>query len=142
MNTFLKIENGVVINAAIFDKDAPEGWIKPANPAAGIGWTHSAGDVFAAPVIESKELTTKDYINAAQQELDKKAQLFGYDNILTSVTYADEPRVPRFQSEGRALRKWRSLVWAYAYDMLEQVEQGIISPPTIEDFVAGMPAYE
>jgi len=82
-----------------------------------------------------------EYSEAIQRELDKKATLLGYDSIHTAVTYADESGVPKFQIEGQALRKWRSLVWDYAYDVLGQVEQGLIEQPAIGDFVAGMPSY-
>jgi len=86
--------------------------------------------------------TQADYIQAIQDVLDSKSIEMGYDNIFTAVTYADESGVAKFQQEGQALRKWRSLAWEYAYDVLGQVEQGIITIPTVEDFVAGMPAYE
>lgn len=97
------------------------------------------------PEFTQKELLDQEkekYSGVIQAELDNKARSLGYDSIFTAVTYADEPGVAKFQAEGQALRKWRSLAWEYAYDMLGQVEQGIINTPAIEDFIAGMPSYE
>ncbi len=62
--------------------------------------------------------------SAIQLHLDTTAQSFGYDDIKTAVTYADEPAVPKFQAEGQALRAWRSLVWEECYEMLEEVKSG------------------
>lgn len=79
--------------------------------------------------------------DAVQKMMDKKAQEFGYDTIFTAVTYADEPTVSRFQAEGRALRAWRSLVWAKCYDIVEQVKAGkqYISMP--EQVIAQLPPF-
>jgi len=136
----LQIKDGIVINAALFDK-IPKSWVA-APEGVGIGWIDNGDGTFSAPIVETKLLTQEDYSDAIQKMLDIKAVELGYDNIFTAVTYADEPGVPKFQSEGKALRKWRSLVWEYAYNTLGQVEQGIIEAPTIEDFIIGMPNYE
>lgn len=77
----------------------------------------------------------------AQGALDKVARSLGYDNILTAVTYADEPAFEKFQVEGRRLRRLRSLVWAECYSMLAEVQAG--SPWLTEDeFTARLPTYE
>lgn len=81
------------------------------------------------------------YQQEAQRHLDEKAKESGYDSIFTAVTYAEEPSVPAFQAEAQALRAWRSAVWAYAYQVLSDVEAGDIDLPTLEDFIGGMPAY-
>lgn len=54
-------------------------------------------------------------VQAIQLLLDAQAQAWGYDNIFTACTYADEPAVPQFQAEGQALRAWRSATWAACY---------------------------
>ncbi|MDR3561673.1 MAG: hypothetical protein P4N59_09585 [Negativicutes bacterium] len=77
-------------------------------------------------------------IAAVQAHLDATAQARGYDNILSAVTYADEPAVPAFQAEGQAFRAWRSQVWAFCYAQLAAVEAG--SPiPTQTQLVAELP---
>lgn len=77
-----------------------------------------------------------------QEHLDAAAQGLGYDDIRSAVTYADEPAVPKFQAEGRALRAWRSEVWAACYDMLDRWSNGEIPEPTAADVLAALPSFE
>lgn len=78
--------------------------------------------------------------NAIQSKLDNEARLAGYDSIHTAVTYAGETSVPKFATDGKSFRKWRSLVWEYCYAVLADYQAGNIPEPTIEDMIAGMPA--
>jgi len=52
---------------------------------------------------------------------------------------AEEPTVPKFQAEGKALRAWRSLVWAYGYEQIDAVQSGARSLPTPEELIAELP---
>lgn len=70
-------------------------------------------------------------IAAIQAHLDSVAQSWGYDDIRSACTYADEPAVPRFQDEGRALRAWRSLVWAAAWQHTDAA--------SVDDILAALP---
>ena len=90
--------------------------------------------------LDAHPLTTEDYAAAVQAMLDAEARALGYDSIATAVTYADEPAVAKFQADGQALRARRSIAWAYAYATLADVEAGNISQPTVDEFVAGVPA--
>jgi hypothetical protein len=65
-----------------------------------------------------------------QEYMDSMARSLGYDDIKTAVTYADEPSVPKFQNEGRALRAWRSCVWLTCYELLDRVKAGAASEPS------------
>lgn len=77
---------------------------------------------------------------AIQAHLDATAKQYGYDNIKSAVTYADEPAVPKFQQEGLALRAWRSLVWEAAYAELALHQEG--DPiPTGEQLIEKLPAF-
>lgn len=76
-----------------------------------------------------------------QKHLDTTAQSIGYDNIYTACTYADEPAVAKFQTEGRALRAWRSLVWAHAAQVLADVQGGQRTTPTAEALIAELPVF-
>ena len=78
---------------------------------------------------------------AVQQHLDTKAQSLGYDDIRSAATYADEPAVAKFQNEGRALRAWRSLLWAAAYSKLQRVNAGLEPVPTKEMLIASLPVF-
>lgn len=82
------------------------------------------------------------YRDAVQAHLDAAAQAFGYDDIRTAVTYAEEPSVPKFQAEGQAFRAWRSLFWAYGYEQLALIEAGEREQPTVEQFLAEAPQLD
>lgn len=77
-----------------------------------------------------------------QSHLDAAAKAGGYDNIMTAVSYADEPAVAKFQADGEAFRAWRSQVWAYAYQALVDVTAGTRETPTLDAFIAELPALE
>lgn len=79
------------------------------------------------PLSEQEKI--KSIEDALQAKLDQEAQSLGYDNIVTVVSYADEPAVPQFQTDGQSFRAWRSKVWAYAYQ-------------TLSDFKANVAAYK
>lgn len=77
------------------------------------------------------EVNQAEAIRIVQARLDRHAQSWGYDNIFTACTYADEPAVPQFQAEGRALRAWRSATWAACY--------ANTSAASIEELFAALP---
>lgn len=82
------------------------------------------------------------YRNEVQTHMDTSAQVAGYDDIKTAVTYADEPAVPRFQAEGKAFRAWRSKCWAYCYEQLALIQGGKRAQPTIPELLAELPQLE
>jgi hypothetical protein len=104
----------------------------------------------AEPIAEeppAEELTAEEQVEAytasIQLFMDNTARSFGYDNIKSAVTYADEPIVPKFQDEGRAFRAWRSVCWAYCYDLLAAIEAGTAQPPASEaELLAALPSFE
>ena len=75
-----------------------------------------------------------------QEYMDAMARSLGYDDIKTAVTYADEPAVPKFQNEGRALRAWRSSVWAACYELLERVKSGAMAEPSERTLTGLLPS--
>lgn len=79
---------------------------------------------------------------AVQASLDGAAKVRGYDSISTAISYAEEPAVPKFQNDGRAFRTWRSLVWAYAYEQLAAVKAGEREQPSLDGFLAELPALD
>lgn len=94
----------------------------------------------ADPLPPTAEQQVAAYTAAVQRHLDAEARALGYDSIASAVTYADEPAVPKFQSEGQAFRAWRSLVWAHCYAVLDAVQAGNIPMPTADDLIGGLPA--
>lgn len=89
---------------------------------------------------QALEELSSTFEQAIQGRLDAEARARGYDSIATAVSYAEEPAVAKFQEDGKTLRAWRSLVWAYAYQELGKVKAGERSIPTLDDFLAELPA--
>jgi hypothetical protein len=137
----------------------PEGYVSFAgSPLAdeqgNVNWsavTHANGALTAiptqdpepTPVYVAPEPTAAEkqaaLVNAVQSLLDASAKSRGYDNILSAVTYADEPSVSIFASEGQAYRQWRSECWAYCYNRLEQVMEGAQEVPTAPQLLSDLP---
>ena len=74
--------------------------------------------------------------------LDEQARALGYDDIKSAVTYAEEPAVPKFQQEGQAMRRLRSLAWARCYEILSAVQAGQRSIPTEAELIAELEALK
>lgn len=88
------------------------------------------------PTIEERANALRNHV---QEYLDAMARSLGYDDIRTAVTYAEEPAVPKFQNEGKALRAWRSLVWATCYQLFDEVVAGTTPEPTMDELVGLLP---
>lgn len=95
--------------------------------------------VLQDPPPPTLEQVIKQYERAVQLHMDTAAKSAGYDDIKTAVTYADEPAVARFQTEGAAFRAWRSLCWDYCYAQLAAVQAQTRTQPTVEDFITELP---
>lgn len=99
------------------------------------------GGVASTPA-ESPDQTKRRLTAAVQAHLDAAARAAGYDSIFTAVTYADEPAVARFQTEGLAMRQWRSLVWGHCIEVMAAVEAGQRVVPTDAELIAELPVLE
>ena len=94
----------------------------------------------------TKQITAEDKVAAAKialiaslesavnKHINDAAIAMGYESILTAVTYASDPTVPRFQSEGLSLLSWRSACWAKCYELLDV---GVMM--TEEELIAQLP---
>lgn len=78
-------------------------------------------------------------VAVVQKHMDDVARALNYDDIATACTYADEPAVTKFQTEGLAFRAWRSEVWATCYVILDEVNDGSRAIPTDEELLAELP---
>lgn len=76
-----------------------------------------------------------------QNMMDQKAREYGYDDIRSAISYADEPSVPKFQVEGCSFRAWRSAVWAACFQFMEDVKSGSRPMPKKGEVLASMPAF-
>lgn len=110
------------------------------------GWVQDAGCAEwqeNLPTPEEIQLETKaNLIAAVKKHLDACAQAKGYDDIKSACTYADEPAVPKFQTEGQGFRKWRSLVWEQCYQVIDDALAGKRPVPTPEELVAELPTLK
>lgn len=110
-------------------------------------WTGSGWEKLEAapeqPVPEEPvESVIALYESAVQGVMDAAANQRGYDSLATAISYADEPAVPRFQADGQAFRRWRSLVWDFAHTELNAVLAGELEQPELEAFIASLPPLE
>ena len=100
------------------------------------------GLVEAAPAELTLDQRKVLLVAAVDLHLDGQAQALGYSSIQTAVSYAEEEVVPKFQLEGRALRRWRSLVYAACYELLAAFEAGDIAEPTVSALIEELPKFE
>lgn len=82
----------------------------------------------------------KQAIKLMQAHMDVKAQSYGYDNILSAVSYATST-VAKFQAEGKAFNKWRDDVWTYGLALLDVVKDGTNTITTAADLIASLPMF-
>ena len=77
--------------------------------------------------------TIAQYNLAAQNQLDSIAISWGYDNMISAVSYAKSNNT-QYSAEGTALSDWRDALWSKAYT----IEAGTL-PATVNDFLAQLP---
>ncbi len=104
-------------------------------------------DANGRPILQDPPPPTPEQIMArmearVQRWLDEQAQALGYDDIRSAVTYADEPVVPKFQQEGQAMRRLRSLAWARYDEIMAQVQAEQRPIPTEDELIAEMEALK
>jgi len=92
-------------------------------------------EVLAKAAVEAAK---NDAVKAVQRHLDAVARERNYDGILSLCTYATSAN-PKFSSEGQAGVEWRDAVWAYCYNALNDVSEGLRTQPTVEGLVAELP---
>lgn len=104
-----------------------------------LAWV-AQGNTATVPTVPPAVLQVS-LVSTVQGIMDTKAQGYGYDSVTTAVTYADEPTVPKFQSEGQAFRAWRSDVWATCYTYLAQIQAGTKAFPTAAELPSLLPKF-
>lgn len=104
-----------------------------------LAWV-ALGNTATVPQV-SPEALQASLVSVIQSIMDDKAQAYGYDNITTAVTYADEPLVSKFQTEGQAFRSWRSSVWEACYAYLAQVQAGTKPFPQASQLPTLLPQF-
>jgi len=78
--------------------------------------------------------------SAVQSQLDSIAKTYGYDSILTAVTYIGSP-ITKFDGEAIAFRNWRANCWDTCYTLLAQWQAGQINEMSPTEVVAVLPLF-
>lgn len=106
-----------------------------------VGIDPPSGSFSSEPVIP---LTTDEKLeaikSAVQYKLDSTAKTYGYDSILTAVTYVGSP-VVKFDGEAIAFRNWRANCWDTCYTLLAQWQAGQINEMSPTEVVAVLPLF-
>lgn len=84
-------------------------------------------------------LTAADYTAAIDAHVEGTARGKGYNGAAHMAGYVSSS-VPIWAAEAAAFVAWRDAVWLAAFEVLEKVKAGVISPPSIDDLVSGLPA--
>ncbi|KAB2689539.1 hypothetical protein [Brucella tritici] len=81
------------------------------------------------------------YRKAIQSLVDAKAQEQQYDDCNSLASYVNST-VPEWAAEAHAFVVWRDQVWAYALAELAKVQNAEREQPSVDDFLAELPAFE
>jgi len=100
--------------------------------------TKTVEDLNAADIAALKAERVKAYTEAVQAHLDSTAQDKGYDSIISLCTYATSTNA-KFAAEGQAGVEWRDSIWTASYAILNDVESGARSEPTVDALIAELP---
>lgn len=93
------------------------------------------GNVVLIPIpAPTKNQTIALYNIAAQAHLDAVAQSWGYDSMVSAVSYVNSTNA-QYKAEAEALIAWRDAYWTEAYT----IEAGTL-PATSDAFIAELPA--
>lgn len=117
-----------------------------------VGWLRTEGGEFVAPAPAPAppapapapaglDLVARQLVLVVDDHINSTARGLGYESIVTAVSYATEPAVPRFQAEGIALRAWRSLVYARLYELQAEALAGTRPIPTPTELIGLLPEF-
>jgi hypothetical protein len=137
------IKDGVVIATCDYTPDAGELSSRGETIVTGLGVVGQTWDgfSFSDPVVTMSTADKLEAIKAAvQAELDSIAKTYGYDSILTAVTYVGSP-VVKFNGEAIAFRNWRANCWDTCYTLLAQWQAGQINEMSPTEVVAVLPLF-
>lgn len=76
---------------------------------------------------------------AIQEHVDQAARSRQYNDGVTLASYTAST-IPTWQADAVVFVVWRDAVWVYAYAELDKVQGGERDAPTVEAFIAELPA--
>lgn len=117
--------------------EVPAGLVGEVEP----GWSWD-GEAFAPPTPPpSPTLTEADYQRAIEAHVDAVARARRYSGAAACASYVNSTE-PAWRAEAEAFIAWRDEVYRQAFATLAAVEAGEETPPSIEDFIGGLPPME
>lgn len=84
-------------------------------------------------------LTAQTYASETQYYVDATAKAKGYADGVALAGYSTST-IPSWASEAATFIAWRDQVWLHAYTELAKVQAGQRAAPTVEGFLAELPA--
>ena len=87
-----------------------------------------------------QEIIAKMYEREVEQLLNSTAKEHRYDSIDTACSYASVENP--FQEESKLFVSWRGNVWAYCYQILNDVKEKKRAIPSLDELMAELPKFE
>lgn len=81
----------------------------------------------------------EQFTDALEVEIDTVAAQRSYSSGVSCASYKDSTST-QWAAEATVFIAWRDSCYVYAYDYLAKAQDGTIPSPTIDDFIAGLPA--
>lgn len=78
---------------------------------------------------------------AVQEETHRVACSFGYETILSAISFAGQSAVTRLQADGQLLAEWRAQMWDGTYDIIADARaESRTRPTSAAELLAELPA--
>ncbi|OYW63290.1 MAG: hypothetical protein B7Z40_15350 [Bosea sp. 12-68-7] len=95
----------------------------------------------ASPALASATALIGEVKAAINDHIEATARSKQYDGAVAISTYVNST-VPAWAAEALAFVAWRDAVWIYAVGALDSVLGGHRAAPSVEEFLAELPAME
>lgn len=116
----------------------PRNWLQLATPD-----DLSARDITVeeVPPPEPSPPTLDDYRFSIQAHVDATARDRQYDNGVICASYVNSTS-HTWAAEAATFVAWRDAVWAYAFTEMDKVQNGDREQPSVDGFMAELPAIQ
>jgi hypothetical protein len=101
-------------------------------------WLEDIGLLEAEKLVFQTEILSKHIETLVQGHLDQTANDWGYDNIISAVSYIGSPNTT-YNNEGVMFRNWRDGIWVYVNAERVKFEAGTRAMPTDAELIAELP---
>jgi len=125
-------ENAFEVHPSFLWIDAPEG--------CKIGWILNPESKIITPP-EPKALELNDFYMSLRQLFDDVAKQKDYDDAMSIVSYYASTN-SLWAQESQTFVAWRDNCWSVALQILDEVQTGTRSAPSIADFLNELPIIQ